>query len=245
MILRAGLIIILQFFLVACRTHYIKQKQEYSHYDLKEKEQNARLGDSVASYKKVVDAETGRVIAKSEGELTKEGNESTLGNFVCDAMFYTGGEIFKGEKIDGIVVNRGGLRANLPLGEIKVINIFELMPFENEMVLLTVKGEVLKEVLPLILDKKHPFGGWKVKKDAGEYKMFFGGSALDLSQTYKILTSDYLVSGGDNFGFLAGALEVKPSGVKIRDAIIIYCESVEKARQRIKPYRDGRLELSK
>ncbi|MBK7667363.1 MAG: 5'-nucleotidase C-terminal domain-containing protein [Sphingobacteriaceae bacterium] len=88
------------------------------------------------------------VIAKSDSSLTKDGFESSLGNFVLMATeeFIN---INKPEIAGNCVlfINRGGLRNNLPMGEITKGNIFEVMPFDNEIVILTLSGQKLKKVL--------------------------------------------------------------------------------------------------
>jgi len=246
MISKIHKVIILQFFLLSCTKQYVQQKHEFKHYTLKETEAKKQTNDAFAAYKLKVEAETGRVIANSADEITKDGSETTLGNFVCDALIYTAGSKFKNEPIDLVIVNRGGLRTNLPKGDIKVENIFELMPFENEMVLVTVTGENFLKALPLILEKKHPFSGLKMKIENGKItSVKLNGLEIDETRLYNVITSDYLANGGDNFTFLKDPKKLKNSDLRIRDAIINYCEHLTKNQKQIIPYKDGRLEISK
>ena len=245
MILRVSIIIIVQFFFVNCHKHYYKQKEEYKHYSLKEQSNKNNTSDSLLRFKLKVDAETGKVIAIAADEFTKEGAETTLGNFVCDALLYAGKIEFKTEP-DIIILNRGGLRINLPKGEIKVSTIFELMPFENEMVIITVLGEKLIQGLPTFLEKKHPFYGMKVKMEKNRtVSVLINGTKIDAAKSYVILTSDYLANGGDNISFLKEPLSIKLSSLKIRDAIINYCLHLTENKKQLIPYIDGRFEISK
>jgi 2',3'-cyclic-nucleotide 2'-phosphodiesterase (5'-nucleotidase family) len=245
MILRRLAIVILQLFLLACGRHYNREKQEFAKYSLREKEESRQFSDSISRYRLKVEAETGRVIAFSENELVKDGAETNLGNFVCDALMHAAETKFTGEKMDAVILNRGGLRASLPKGEIKVGHIFELMPFENEMVILTIKGSELFKFLALLPEKKHPFSGFKVKIEKEQLKeVTINGAEIDREKNYRIITSDYLAGGGDGFTFFVGA-PVKSSGQKIRDAIIEYCEYLSSRKQTVKAYTDGRLEISK
>jgi 2',3'-cyclic-nucleotide 2'-phosphodiesterase (5'-nucleotidase family) len=244
MILRRGCIIILGVLFTFCTRHYVKQDESFAHYSLKDNQEPKRFSDSVLKFKKIVDAQTARVIAVSEGALTKEGDETTLGNFVCDALKFTAGK--KNETADIVIINRGGLRSNIPMGEITVGHIFELMPFENEMIAVKLKGDVLLKFLPLLMDKKHPFYGLRVKmKDKQVASVTYGESALEKDKEYNIITSDYLYNGGDNFNFLKEGSEAKYLDMKIRDAIILYCEELARNNKKIVPYTDGRLEVSK
>lgn len=246
MIIRIPLIVFLAVFFTSCKNHYIKQKEEFTHLSLKDNSENKTSLDSITRFKKKVDAETGRIIGISQGELTKDGAETTLGNFVCDALLYAAENKLKEEKTDLVILNRGGLRINLPKGDIKVVNIFELMPFENEMVSVKITGEKLLEFLPLLLEKKHPFYGFKVKiEDAKITSVLINNSEIEKTKIYNLITSDYLANGGDNFLFLKDAVGVKNFNVKIREAIITYCDYLAAHNKQIIPYKDGRLEVSK
>jgi len=244
MIRRICCIIFISMFLVYCTKHYAPQKQEHVHYSLKETSEEKIINDSLFKYKNAVEKETGRVIAISDGGLVKEGAETNLGNFVCDAMQF----VAESEKIkaDVVLMNRGGLRTNLPAGEIKVTHIFELMPFENELVILTIKGEKLLQFVELLEEKKHPFKGMEVKISNHKIKsVTIGGTEILGGKNYTVVTSDYLANGGDGFTFLKDNSGYTVSGIKVRDAIIAYCEDLTKNKQTIKPYLDGRLQISK
>ncbi|MCW3077459.1 MAG: 5-Nucleotidase domain protein [Bacteroidetes bacterium] len=243
---KVAISIIVLFFLTACRTHYAKQNQKFEHFSLKEKSLQKVSEDSVSRFKKKVEMETARVIGLASGDLTKDGNETTLGNFVCDALKFNAVLQFPAERIDVVIVNRGGLRANIAKGEIKVLSIFELMPFENELVMVKITGESLTKFLPMVVEKKHSFLGLKIKmKDNAVVSALAGDSIIDKARIYNVVTSDYLANGGDNFFFLKEGKGILNSNLKIRDAIIGYCESLMRDHKSIDPYTDERLEVSK
>ncbi|MBA3664149.1 MAG: 5'-nucleotidase C-terminal domain-containing protein [Bacteroidetes bacterium] len=237
--------VIVQFFSTGCSRHYTKQKEIFSHVSLKENVPQPLSNDSIYRFRQKVEKETGRVIAVTEGALTKDGAESTLGNFVCDALKQAAGKIYPAEKIDVVIINRGGLRMSIAAGEIKVGTIFELMPFENEMVLIKMSGECLLKFGNLVIDQKHPFFGLKVKiKDKQVSMTMNDGTSIDKEKFYTVESSDYLARGSDNFLFLKEGA-IANSGLKIRDAIIRYCEKTTEEGKQIKPYTDGRIEISK
>lgn len=232
--------------LASCSKHYLKQKEDFSHYSLKENSESQIAKVTIAEYKVKVDAQTEKVIANSTDVLTKDGDENTLGNFVCDALKYNGEKEFKNLPVDVVIVNRGGLRTNLPKGDIKVVNIFELMPFENDLILVRIKGDKLLEGVKIILEKKHSFLGLKIKaENSALLEATINGSSIDKEKIYTIVTSDYLANGGDNFIFLKDAIQVEKSKTKIREAIINYCIFLTENKKQIVPYTDGRLQISK
>lgn len=232
--------------LASCSKHYLKQKENFSHYSLKENNESQIAKVTIAEYKVKVDEQTERVIAVSSEILTKESAESTLGNFVCDALKYSGEREFKGLSIDAVFINRGGLRVNLPKGNIKVVNIFELMPFENDLILVKIKGEKLLEGVQTVIEKKHSFSGLKIKVENDILmEATINGILIDKEKNYNIVTSDYLANGGDNFLFLKDPVGVEKSKLKIREAIINYCIFLTENKKQIVPYTDGRLQISK
>ncbi|MGZ3899453.1 MAG: 5'-nucleotidase C-terminal domain-containing protein [Bacteroidia bacterium] len=246
MSLRLSLVIIVQFFLTACGNHYQKQKESFAHFPVKENQPAQIANDSIYRFKKKIDVETGRVIAILTGDLTKEGNETTLGNFACDALKFGAELKFKTERVDAVIINRGGLRTTIPAGEIKVGNIFEVMPFENEIVIIKISGENLLKFMPLVAESKHPFSGMKIKvKDKSVVSLILAGDKeIDKTKIYTVVTSDYLANGGDNFSFLKAG-EKFDTGLLVRDAMILYCEEMTREKKQITPYLDGRLEISK
>ncbi len=230
----------------ACSRHYVSYKQDFKHFSVKEEKDQKKISDSISIYKAKVDSETGRVLCMSVRELTKEGDESTLGNFVCDALEYSANKYSEGIKPDLILANRGGLRANLPEGELKVLNIFELMPFDNELVILKLKGKKLGELLEHLKEKRHPFSGMKITgfRSPNE-NMIVNGVPLNDEKEYILITSDYLANGGDGLTFLQGAEHLEKFSLKIRDAIIEYCDHLTLDRKILAPHIDGKYELAK
>jgi 2',3'-cyclic-nucleotide 2'-phosphodiesterase (5'-nucleotidase family) len=210
--------------LTACSKHYLKQKQEISHYSLNESAVNKEMETVAAGYKTRLDSETGEVIGNASVMFTRSGEQSTLGNFVCDAAKHKSDSLFAAQPCHLIIMNRGCLRADLPAGSITVNSIFELMPFDNELVLLAVTGEKLSGFPSLFEQKKHAFyGGTITLKDGGASRFLINGKPLDLLATYYILTNGFVANGGDGFSFLLEPVSRQNSGVKVRDAIIDYC----------------------
>lgn len=231
--------------LIACSKHYLKQKQELNHYPVSGSAANEHMEAAVAGYKATLDSETGKVIGYAPAMLTRAGDQSTLGNFVCDAMKHKADSFFSAYPCHLVIANRGGLRADLPAGNVSVNSIFELMPFDNELVLLAVKGNKLKNFAPLFEQKKHAFYGGTITLNDGKVSRFLiAGKPIDTLATYYVLTNDFVANGGDSFSFLLDPVQRQNSGLKVRDAIIAYCRYLSRKKQPITPYTDERILFS-
>ena len=101
-------------------------------------------------YRDSIEHDMSKLVAISSTPLKKEKPESKLTNLVADILLEYGTEYCNINKLnlkpDASYVNYGGLRASLPQGEITVGNIFELMPFENELVLIKITGESIQKM---------------------------------------------------------------------------------------------------
>lgn len=244
-LLRYGIFLII---LSACKGHFHVSETKSSHYELKTVKNDSIANLSLLPYKAGLDKEMKTIIAQSDSSLTRDGFESSLGNFVLMATeeFIN---INKPEIAGNCVlfINRGGLRNNLPMGEITKGNIFEVMPFDNEIVILTLSGQKLKESIDGMLkeNKLISFNLLMDVKDKQAEKIIVYSSLIDLNKSYKVVTTDYLAMGGDNCHFFGKPISYETTGVKLRDAIIYYCESLTKNNIQIRPLRFGRIRISK
>ena len=234
--------------LSACKAHFHVSETKPSHYELKTAKNDSIALLNTLPYKTKLDLEMKQVIAYSDSALTREGFESSLGNFVLMATEeYVN---INKPKIAGncvLFINRGGLRNNLPMGEITKGNIFEVMPFDNEIVILTLSWQKLKECIDGMLkeNKLISFNIFMNVKEKQAENIIVYDSAFDLTKTYKVVTTDYLAMGGDNCYFFGKPISYETTGIKLRDAIINYCEVLTKNNIKIKPLRFGRIRISK
>lgn len=220
-----------------------------SHFIINEPKIDSAIYKALTPYKKTHDEQMYAVIAKSEDALVKADVESTLGNFFCDAVIYETKKILGKDSnmVDVAIFNKGGLRNSLPKGNITIGNIFELMPFDNELILLKLSGEQFKDMCYKIVEKGGiPIGGMRMTmKGTTPTDITINGQAFDETKDYWVVTSDYLANGGDSYNFFKDAKERKIMNVLLRNVIINYCEDITKLEQTIKPKLDGRIQLSK
>lgn len=195
-------------------------------------------------YKQQLDAEMNQVLGYSEMAMTKNNDqpETVLGNFFSDAVMQQA--LKYDPSIDfSMPSTKGGIRVGVPKGAIKLSNIFELMPFENELVAFTLKGTDVQELINFIAATNgQPVAGIRLKiVDKKPVEVFIRGKAFDREKTYRVLTSDYIAGGGDNALGFKNPLEKKALGLKVRDALINYVREQGAAGKTINAKLDGRI----
>jgi 2',3'-cyclic-nucleotide 2'-phosphodiesterase (5'-nucleotidase family) len=187
-----------------------------------------RQSDTVLSvllkpYTDSVNKSMNDVLGFNENTLEKKQPEGSLGNFMADAVLYSAEKKFD-THIDAALINYGGVRLNqLPAGNITRGKLYELMPFDNLIVLQKIKGAVLQEFLNHIAGR----GGWPVAgismqiKNAKALNVTIGGQALNTDTEYIIANSDYIANGGDDVVMLK-SIPQQNIGYLMRDALIEY-----------------------
>ncbi|MBB6463918.1 5'-nucleotidase C-terminal domain-containing protein [Flammeovirga kamogawensis] len=186
---------------------------------------NPKMDSVVAPYKSKLDAQMNQVISFTNEDLVISNPVGTLGNFVCDLSVEMA-EKETGTSIDMCLMNNGGLRAPIFKGEITRRHVFKLMPFDNALYIVTMKGEAMKEMLIYIAERQEPTSGLKMGiKDNKPVKPIINGVPFDENKEYKVLTSDYLYNGGDKMYFFQKSIKVENVDLLIRDAIMEYTEN--------------------
>jgi 2',3'-cyclic-nucleotide 2'-phosphodiesterase (5'-nucleotidase family) len=204
----------------------------------------------IQPYKVQIDSQMGEILAYSEIVMYKDQPEGLLNNFISDLVYEIGNEYFK--KANNLtapicLLNYGGLRTGLPKGAITMRNVYELMPFENELVALELKGDKVKLLLTYLAQKGGmPETGIRMSiKDNAATNVTIQGAAFDETKNYLIITSDYLAGGGDDMKFLLKPVAFYPLGLKVRDAIIEYLRAQTQAGKTVTTQLDKRIYYEK
>ena len=195
------------------------------------------------------DREMNDTLVWSEDPLIKGQPEGSLGNFVADCVLDRAREYYntKGTRADLVLLNNGGLRVSLPKGAITKGKIFELMPFDNEMVLTEISGKKMTEMLNFVADKGGmPIAGLRMEidKNKNATNISINQLPLDTNKIYGVVSSDYLVQGGDNIQFFKEGKKYY-SKLLIRDILIDYCRKTGMARKKLTATTDGRISIPK
>lgn len=204
-------------FLFSCNSTYIIQSYDAELIGV-ESAIDSSIFHLIKPYQSKIEDQMNEVLTYTKYDLKKGRPQSTIGNFVTDlCLSYSDAQI--------CVFNNGGLRTSIDKGNITRGKIYELMPFENELVILELDQSDYLELLDYITSRGgEPFSGINLSIDNN-------GNILDKTipvdfengEKVKVLTSDYLANGGDKMKFFKNKKQ-KKIGLKLRDAIIDYCE---------------------
>ena len=211
---------IVAIFIIACSPSYNLQSYNNEVIEVQSPIDSTVLA-IITPYQNAIETEMNEVLCISSVEMKKGKPESLLGNFVTDlCLNYADAHV--------CVMNTGGLRSSLPKGNITRSDIYTLMPFENELVVLELDIESFKGLVEYITKRGgEPFSGMTLKASSKGYDIeevsgmddFFDFNKGD---KIRVLTSDYLANGGDKMWFFKDKEQIKV-GVKLRDAIIDHC----------------------
>ena len=182
-------------------------------------------------YKVNLDKSMNKVLSYSVDTYSKnDGDYNTaIGNLMADAVFELSKPVFKsrtGKNLDVVLLNHGGIRSILSKGNITTRTAFSLMPFENSVIVVALKGSIVMEMTTYLKDfgKPHPISGIELvlNSDNTYQKILIGGNAIDMEKTYYIATNDYLYKGGDRMYFLKKSDTLYDLNYKIRNVLIDY-----------------------
>ena len=144
--------------------------------------------------------------------------ECPMLNWATDALWEAAKKVYPGQ-VDIAIANRGGMRCSWPQGPITRGHVFNLMPFENELVVLTLKGsDVIDLCESFARYGAQGVAGMRVTIIDGKLAdVTVGGKAVNPNATYTIATSDYLSGGTDHMTALTHHVDYWKSDLKIRD----------------------------
>ncbi|MDE3252009.1 MAG: 5'-nucleotidase C-terminal domain-containing protein [Bacteroidota bacterium] len=215
---------------VSCHTTQTLTTVQYRDYQIEnQSKKDTGLINLLAPYASRLNSSMNTVIGFASRPMTAKQPESGLGNFMADAMLQMAEEKY-GIKIDGAFMNQGGIRSYIPQGNITIGKIFELMPFDNLVVIQKIKGSVLQQ----FLDKTAADGGWPVSsgirlhiKNKKAIDITIQGKPLEPEYIYTIANSDYVANGGSDCAMLRGIPQIS-KGYLFRDALLEFVTEMTK-----------------
>lgn len=197
----------------------------------------------ITPYKKQLDDEMNSVIGTLGHDLEKAKPESTMGNWFADLLHFQTEKIL-GKAIDFAFVNYGGMRINsIPAGPLTKGKVFELMPFDNLVVVVYLDADNLKK----LFDKMAEDGGWPISKQARytiesdrATNIRIKGQPIDPNKTYSVSMSDYIADGGGNCDFLID-LKRASTATLLRDMILQYAAEQTASGKKLETVLDNRV----
>lgn len=208
------------FLSVSCHTTYKAASVEHSNYRIQHTAVNNSLSSVIKPYGDSVNKLMNAVIGYNQDLLERKRPVNALGYFITDAYLEMARQKVN-SKVDAAFMNSGGIRLpDLPAGAVTQGKIFELMPFDNLMVQVKMKGSELKQYLDTLAAGEGIIqSGMRlqvVNKTARDITI--GNKPLDPNAEYTLVLSEYVVI---NSNLLKNLSRVTNSYL-LRDAIIDY-----------------------
>ena len=174
-----------------------------------------------------------QTVAYSPEYLGKNDRNGALGAWLADLSIAEVEKYLKdkgiNEQIHIALFNSGGVRTSMPQGDVKRSFIYELMPFENQYGLVRLKGQAMRDMFEYLAKDAsrgvfHPLGGMCLVAEGGHWsrETTVGQWRLNPEREYTVLTTDFLLKGGDNMNFFADGTDVMATDLKMREAIMDY-----------------------
>ena len=178
---------------------------------------NSRSVDSIVSpYKFELDKEMNQVIAIAEVDFTNQRPNGNLGFLVADILLEKGKAFIPNQPMI-CLINTGGLRAPISKGNILLGDVFKLMPFDNQFLLVKMPGKSIFEIREYLQKSGgEPISGFSISQDS----IFNAQNEIWKEEDFWVVTSDYLLNGGDNMVFFQQKIDVYDANLLLRNVIL-------------------------
>lgn len=199
----------------------------------------------IKPYRIHIEKDLDSVLAYAKDTYTKTDGafNTAIGNYMADAVFDESNPIFKnrtGKNIDMVILNHGGIRSIISKGPIKTRTAFEIMPFENSIIVVALKGSQIDSLTNYLskAHKAHPISKLQltIDKNFDVIEASINGKKIEKDTIYYVATNDYLYNGGDGMTFFKPNEGVFTLDYKIRNALIDNFKKVDT----INPVKDKR-----
>ena len=175
--------------------------------------------------------------------------EMASGDFLTDAMVWYLDST--GVKVDGAITNGGGIRAALPAGDVTKENIITMLPFDNYLYVVTLKGSDVKDLFNFIGTLKQGAGAFAQVSKSIKYTITYdengngtmsdltiNGEPIDENKTYRFACNDYNAKGGDGYEAFTRSIDTYNSSMLLSDVFIEYAKTFGDV---VTPTTDGRI----
>lgn len=215
-----------------------------------ELEKNQEIKTTLQPYVDKVDALLSEVIGKATDVFPNDDTrrmETALGDIVADSQKWFIDN--QGMECDFAFQNGGGIRATLGSGEIQKQTVYEVLPFDNSITLIELKGS---DVTALFEKAATNIGAGAMAQVSKEVNVVFDsasktlvdltidGKPVDPDKVYKVALNSYLAGSGDGYDVFKNQLSLYDTSLMQRDAFIDYVISLGGT---ISPEKDGRITI--
>lgn len=183
------------------------------------------------------------VIGYSTNPMFSYYPESELSNWFIDLLMDKTARL-AGKKVHIGITNFGGIRVDMPQGQIILDDMLSMFPFRNYLTYIEHTGKQIRAILEeMAATRFEVLGGVKVVADGGKIvSVEIDGEPLDDDKVYGLATISFLLEGGDNLSLAENALSVTVyEDVPIIDAVLEHIKAETEAGRPIEYKTDGRV----
>ena len=186
-----------------------------------------------------------KVIGYSPEAMILAEPESALSNLFIDRIMAAVEEV-SGRHVDVGIGNFGGIRVDMPKGDILLDDLLSMFPFKNSIVYVALRGVDLRAILEQMASTRvQVLGGVRlVVSDGKIVSATVGGEPIDDEKIYGIATISFLLDGGDNLHVGRNAVEIMEyDDIDIIDIMLDYVNAETAAGRDIVYHTDGRVKI--
>jgi 2',3'-cyclic-nucleotide 2'-phosphodiesterase (5'-nucleotidase family) len=177
---------------------------------------NARIDSLIAPYRDSMNREMNVVVGKATVNFIAERPNSNMGNWFADAVFANQTRNVRLAQPTFCLFNVGGIRSSINKGDITIGDVFKVMPFDNEIVWVQLPVSALSDIEAYI---KKSGGEPLSNATISNGKLSINGMR-DTTTHFWIITSDYLMNGGDKMYFFEKKTQTVLTGKLLRNALL-------------------------
>lgn len=202
----------------------------------------------------------GEAAVDLDGENVRK-RETNLGDFIADIMRKASGA-------DGTLINGGSIRTSIKKGEVRMKDVYSVLPFDNYIVAIRLTGKQIKEALEHGVSAVEE-GEGRFPQVSGFFFNYFpagekgarikeisvGGRPIDPDKEYLVATNDFLAAGGDGYKAFGEAIKSSRDfsilGGLMKGGKVVYSDSGKwlrdvvaeyiKERKQVAPKTEGRI----
>ena len=194
--------------------NFIPEKTKYKLDSIKSPDAKS-LDYITEEYRMIIDKDLNDTLVYLPQTMIKNKPDGILGNYMTEICLQKYIDSLGG--VDFCILNNGGIRSSLDKGYLIKKDIFRLMPFDNELVIVELQISDFYNLIDFLETRQEPISGLNIPNY---------DTALKQKTIFRILTSDYLANGGGGMTFLHNKKTIK-TGEKLRDLIINYMQDIE------------------
>lgn len=211
-----------------------------------DKQPNQEAVDILTPYKAGVDSVMNQVVGYSKETLNKYRPESPLSNLIADVLREAATDVI-GHPADLALMNIGGIRNILPAGNITTGTVFEILPFENSLCVLQIKGKFVKELMKNIATVQGEGVSnieLVITKEGDVISAKVGDKEIDDEKIYSLATIDYLADGNDGMiALMQQESRECPAGATLRGLFMEYVKKQTALGKEVYAKIEGRIQV--